>query len=65
VGACIGRVVRLLPEGFAVKFVETLNRHELERRLITRFAPPVLPAHAPAAHRISAGVLLVSDSILV
>jgi hypothetical protein len=36
VGACIGRVIRLLPDGFAVKFVEPLNRHDLERRLITR-----------------------------
>ena len=34
IGACIGRVVRLLPDGFAVKFVEPLNRHELERRLV-------------------------------
>ena len=36
VGACIGRVIRLLPDGFAVKFVEPLNRHDLERRLIMR-----------------------------
>jgi hypothetical protein len=38
VGACIGRVVRLLPDGFAVKFVETQNRHDLNR-LIARSAP--------------------------
>jgi hypothetical protein len=31
VGSCIGRVVRLLPDGFAVKFVETQNRHSLDR----------------------------------
>lgn len=31
VGSCIGRVVRLLPDGFAVKFVEPKNRHNLER----------------------------------
>jgi len=36
VGACIGRVIRLLPDGFAVKFVEPLNRHEMERRLVMR-----------------------------
>jgi hypothetical protein len=29
IGACIGRVVRLLPNGFAVKFVEKQNRHDL------------------------------------
>jgi hypothetical protein len=38
VGACVGRVVRLLPDGFAVKFVEPLKRHDLER-LIAR--PPL------------------------
>jgi hypothetical protein len=35
VGSCIGRVVRLLPDGF--KFVETQNRHHLDR-LIGRAA---------------------------
>jgi PilZ domain len=35
IGACIGRVVRLLPDGFAVKFVEIQNRQDLNR-LITR-----------------------------
>jgi hypothetical protein len=38
VGACIGRVVRLLPQGFAVKFVQTQNRHHLDR-LIGQAAP--------------------------
>ena len=38
VGSCIGRIVRLLPDGFAVKFVEPQNRHELDR-LIGRSAP--------------------------
>jgi hypothetical protein len=38
VGACIGRVVRHLPDGFAVKFVETQNRLDLDR-LIARAAP--------------------------
>jgi hypothetical protein len=65
VGACIGRVVRLLPDGFAVKFVEPLNRLELERRLITRFTPQVLPSNAPAEPRSSGGVLPVHESILV
>jgi hypothetical protein len=39
VGACIGRVVRLLPDGFAVKFIERQNRNDLAQ-LITRFTPP-------------------------
>jgi hypothetical protein len=33
VGACVGRVVRIFPNGFAVKFVERQNRDELERRV--------------------------------
>lgn len=56
VGACIGRVVRLLPDGFAVKFVEPLNRNELERRLITRSAPKTLTGNAAVAPRAGAGV---------
>jgi hypothetical protein len=38
IGACIGRVVRLLPAGFAVKFIEPQNRPDLAR-LIARAAP--------------------------
>jgi hypothetical protein len=38
VGACVGRVIRLLPDGFAVKFVEQQNRNDLER-LVVRPAP--------------------------
>jgi hypothetical protein len=38
VGACIGRVVRLLPDGFAIKFIEPQNRNDLER-LIARVVP--------------------------
>jgi len=34
VGACVGRVVRRLPDGFAVKFVERQNRDDLERRVV-------------------------------
>ncbi|MDP3691965.1 PilZ domain-containing protein [Bradyrhizobium sp.] len=63
VGACIGRVVRLQSDGFAVKFVEPLNRHELERRLVTRFAPPALSGHVPAAPRRSGGVLPAAASL--
>jgi hypothetical protein len=39
VGTCVGRVVRHLPDGFAVQFVEPQSRAELDRR-ITRPAPP-------------------------
>jgi hypothetical protein len=59
VGACIGRVVRLLPDGFAVKFVDPLNRNELERRLVTRSAPRASADSAPGGPR-SSGVLPVS-----
>jgi hypothetical protein len=48
IGACIGRVVRLLPDGFAVKFVERQNREHLER-LLLRPAPPTSAAGAKAA----------------
>jgi hypothetical protein len=48
IGACIGRVVRLLPNGFAVKFVERQNRNDLNR-LITR--PALL---LPSASRAKA-----------
>lgn len=41
VGACIGRVVRLLPDGFAVKFVEDQNRNDLDRLIIRPVLPPV------------------------
>jgi hypothetical protein len=37
--ACVGRVVRLLPDGFAVKFVEEQKRNDLER-LVMRPTPP-------------------------
>jgi hypothetical protein len=47
IGACIGRVVRLLPNGFAVKFVEKQNRNNLNRLI----APPAL---LPSASRAKA-----------
>ena len=34
VGACVGRVVRLFPAGFAVHFVEKQNQYDLERLVI-------------------------------
>jgi hypothetical protein len=40
IGTCVGRVVRLLPEGFAVKFVEQQSRGDLDRRALR----PALPS---------------------
>jgi hypothetical protein len=48
VGACIGRVVRRLPNGFAVKFVEPQDRLDLAR-LIARAAPPSSAGDAKGA----------------
>jgi hypothetical protein len=45
VGACVGRVVRHLPDGFAVKFVEQQSRNDLER-LVVRPTPPRSAASA-------------------
>ena len=42
VGACVGRVVRLLPDGFAVKFIEPQNRNDLERRVVRPVVSPVV-----------------------
>jgi hypothetical protein len=53
VGACIGRVVRLLPNGFAVKFVEVQKRLDLNR-LIIRSAPPSAGGAKAAPHLDSA-----------
>src|SRR5205814_6155830 len=41
VGACVGRVVRLLPNGIAVKFVEQQTVRDLER-LVVRVVPTPL-----------------------
>lgn len=47
VGACVGRVVRILPDGFAVKFVEPQNRKHLDRLLVRPAMP--LPANGAKA----------------
>ena len=48
VGACIGRVVRHLANGFAVQFVEPLSRIDLERRFAQPSSyRPSRPATAP------------------
>jgi hypothetical protein len=46
VGACVGRVVRVFSDGFAIQFVEPLKRHDLER-LIARPAQPSAGAPKP------------------
>jgi hypothetical protein len=61
IGACIGRVVRLLPDGFAVKFVEQQNRNGLERRVM-RPAPP--PAAAGLRSRGGTPAPLARDAAL-
>ena len=48
VGACVGRVVRILPHGFAVKFVEKQNRNELERLIVRPAAARSTSAEPPA-----------------
>jgi hypothetical protein len=50
VGACVGRVIRLLPGGFAVSFVEPQKRYHLER-LIGRSVTPQSAAGAAAMSR--------------
>ena len=55
IGACIGRVVRRLPNGFAVKFVEKQNRNDLNR-LIAR--PALL---LPSASRAKGCALLCQN----
>ena len=51
VGACVGRVVRHLPSGFAVQFVEPLTRADLERRFVnvSRQRPVAIDPAAVAA----------------
>ena len=56
VGTCVGRVVRHLPDGFAVQFVEPQSRAELDRR-ITRPAPTRAAEGAKAAPRSYEGKL--------
>ena len=54
IGACIGRVVRLSRNGFAVKFVEPQNRHDLNR-LVIRSAPLPSAGGAKAVPRLGHG----------
>jgi hypothetical protein len=47
VGACVGRVVRHLPDGFAVRFVEDQKRNDLER-LVIRPTPLLFAGSKPS-----------------
>jgi hypothetical protein len=56
VGSCVGRVVRHLPDGFALQFVQSLSRADLDRRI----SRPALPhsdksaPHSYEARRVAA-----------
>ena len=52
VGACVGRVVRLLPHGFAVNFVERQNRNNLERLIVRPAHPRSANGAEPRARRV-------------
>ena len=49
IGACVGRVVRLFREGFAVKFVEPQHRGTIERLIARPVASPLRRDASPAA----------------
>jgi hypothetical protein len=46
VGACVGRVVRIFPGGFAIKFVEKRNLDHLNRLIVRAEPRSVSPASA-------------------
>jgi len=47
VGTCVGRVIRLLPDGFAVKFVALQNHRDLDRLLARLTQPSAREAFVP------------------
>ena len=55
VGACVGRVVRIFPGGFAIKFVERRNLDDLNRLIVRAEPRPASPASAaPVLHATGA-----------
>jgi hypothetical protein len=55
VGACVGRVVRIFPGGFAIKFVEKRNLDDLNRLIVRAEPRPASPAPAaPVLHATGA-----------
>jgi hypothetical protein len=68
IGACVGRVIRALPDGFAVKFIDPQNRHELDRLLGRTVsgafldkanATPISPVNKPRPSPESAAIEVV------
>jgi len=53
VGAWVGRVVRLLPDGIAVKFVEKQTVRDLDR-LVARTVPPAAKTAAGLPEPVAA-----------
>jgi hypothetical protein len=55
VGACVSRVVRIFPGGFAIKFVERRNLDDLNRLIVRAEPRPASPASAaPVLHATGA-----------
>ena len=53
--ACVGRVVRIFPGGFAIKFVERRNLDDLNRLIVRAEPRPASPASAaPVLHATGA-----------
>jgi hypothetical protein len=49
VGACVGRVIRIFPSGFAIKFVEKRSRDDLNRLIVRSEPRPASPMPAASA----------------
>ena len=62
VGACVGRVVRLLPDGFAVKFVEQQNRNDLSRLIARAASLSCAAATKGVSHVATEGASHLDDS---
>jgi hypothetical protein len=58
VGTCVGRVIRLLPDGFAVKFVALQNHRDLDR-LLARLTQPSAREAGAAPHLDDAAAVQV------
>jgi hypothetical protein len=63
IGSCVGRVVRLFQEGFAIKFAEPMvSLADLERRVIT---PPVRPVRSKLRPDLDEQAELADDFYLI
>jgi len=63
VGACVGRVVRPLPHGFAVSFIEQQNRNDLERLILRTPHPRSAEGAGPPARRAGRSRLLLLQRV--